>query len=421
VTGYWWFRPSHVALFFVLPLVVLAYLLPNSFYAQFRAYNTIDDQRFFLAVLAVVAFALAGWIGETTRPLSHLLPLPRLPEGSYRKLVSVLAFVSLSATALFLAPIVAHPDLVLNVLKGVPLAADTARAARGQVPGITSWENIFSVVLVLILVKPALTGRRRTETEWGLILVIVSLSALKAVVVGERLALVELIVPLMMLFCAQRRRWSLLWAMAPIIGVGGLYVFFVGTESLRSWADAYSSQYDSVWDFGLLRMFGYYMTAINNGAWVYQQQNSIFFPFVTGDWFWRLPIPGLAEQLAAMTGVSTDIDVLLAALNPEFNNASGIFGPLIDYGPVLGEFVWLILGYVSGSLYRQFMDRRWLGVILFPTWYVGVLELPRIFYWGTSHYFPPLVVSLIIVLSFLAFAPHRPRLRAVSIHHLREN
>jgi len=39
-------------------------------------------------------------------------------------------------------------------------------------------------------------------------------------------------------------------------------------------------------------------------------------------------------------------------------------------------------------------------LILFPTWYVGVLEVSRVLYWGDSRYLPPLVISLLVTLIF---------------------
>jgi hypothetical protein len=218
---------------------------------------------------------------------------------------------------------------------------------------------------------------------------------------SERLPLIELLVPVLLLTSALNRR-SVGWAFAPVAGAIGLYVLFMGTEYLRSWASFYSTRSGSLLEFAFNRLVGYYLTAINNGAYVYGQQPFSFFPLRTSMWLWRLPVPDLPEVLAAIGGLPSTPPALFdnELLNPEFTNSSGIFAPLSDYGPAFGIVVWVLLGHFSGRLYRSFAERRWLGLILFPTWYVGVLELSRLFYWGDQRYFPQLVVSLTVVFIF---------------------
>jgi hypothetical protein len=253
--------------------------------------------------------------------------------------------------------------------------------------------------VVLFMVKPILTGRPRRTSEKVALVFILGLTAFKVVVNSERLALIELLVPFAVLVCTQRRR-SLTIALAPLGGIAGMFVFFTGTEYLRSWVTYYAVKSDSLWGFAMERMFGYYVTAINNGAYIYNEANSYLFPIFTGEWFWHLPIPGLIQSLNRLVGVRSpnplELKEMLYGLNIEFNNTSGIFAPLIDYGPILGVAIWIALGYISGRLYRLFAEARPLGLLLFPTWFVGVLEIPRIFYWGDNRYFPSLTVTIAI-------------------------
>jgi hypothetical protein len=85
-----------------------------------------------------------------------------------------------------------------------------------------------------------------------------------------------------------------------------------------------------------------------------------------------------------------------AFVNPEFANTSGIFAPMHDFGLVLGLMVWFVLGLITGRLYRGFLGGKLFAMLLFPTWMTGVYEVPRLFYWGGSRYFPVLAVTPVV-------------------------
>ena len=393
MTTYWWYRPSRIALLFALPIAVFAYAASDRFYQDFGAYNTISAERFLLAWLAILGFAGASWIGEILD-----MPVPRRPRyvlsrSNYAILLYGTVLVATLATCILLFPFAQHPQIVLEILRDQEGAAYFARAVSDKITGITSQENLFNFALVLLMLKREITGRPRGKGDVALICFILGITAVKVVIYSERLALVEMIIPLVLLGGGQRRR-NLLWAVAPVAGVVGLYFFFLVTEYYRSWA-YYAHSGASIYDFALNRVIGYYMTAINNGAFIYSEGHSYYFPVFTANWLWHLPIPGLADFWQHLTGANTDLADLLSGLNIEYNNTSGVFAPLVDFGPLLGVLVWACIGFGSGRLYRRFREGEWIGLVLFPTWFVGVVEIPRVFYWGDGRYFPPLVASLL--------------------------
>ncbi|MEO8667390.1 MAG: hypothetical protein ABI399_02675, partial [Bauldia sp.] len=71
---------------------------------------------------------------------------------------------------------------------------------------------------------------------------------------------------------------------------------------------------------------------------------------------------------------------------------------ILDYGAALGVLVWFGLGLWMGHMGRAFRERRLWAAILYPVWYVGIVEILRIFYWGDARFKIPLIAGPLIVL-----------------------
>jgi len=80
----------------------------------------------------------------------------------------------------------------------------------------------------------------------------------------------------------------------------------------------------------------------------------------------------------------------------EFNNLSGLFVPLVDFGLAIGLMVMCVIGIVVGGFYRSYAQRQLAGLILYPTWYLGILEIIRLFYFGESRIVPVFLVAGIV-------------------------
>jgi hypothetical protein len=95
--------------------------------------------------------------------------------------------------------------------------------------------------------------------------------------------------------------------------------------------------------------------------------------------------------------------LLTNKLNPELNNPSGVFILEIDYGFAGGILAWGVFGAISGFLYRLFLRGSLSGLLLYPFFYVGLLESPLILYWVESRSLATWVLLFFIsLLSLLA-------------------
>ena len=257
-------------------------------------------------------------------------------------------------------------------------------------PGVSSFVNLGPLYVTLLFLQSTLTGTRLSRFDkavFGLFLVLVTA---RVFLWSERLALLEIFIPIAIIRIATMTRHRMLVAMLPLLGVLTLGVFFGLTEYFRSWAHSYSNSGLSFSEFVMTRFLGYYATAINNGALIFTTFDPLYVPYGTARWFFKFPLFPPPDADTGLFGRTQMVFWTLA--NPEFNNSSGIFAPINDFGVLGGIAILGVLGAITGRLFRGFISQHLFSMLLFPTWMTGVYELLRIFYWGDPRYFPILVV-----------------------------
>ncbi len=239
---------------------------------------------------------------------------------------------------------------------------------------------------------------------------------------SERLAVLELLIPAVVLTLrlCRSENWNIwrrfLTAAAPIAGPPLLFLFFSISEYSRSWSGFYSETQDSFLLFSFMRLTGYYATALNNGAASVEILHHYNIPFHSLDWFWRFPLVKAwmpYESIANSEPWNDYGNMLMKVANPEFNNPSGIFVVRLDYGYTGGLFAWFALGIISMLLYRSFVKGNLSGLLLYPFFFIGLLESPRILYWSLSRCFPTWAL-LFFVLLLALFTSQVVRRRPIS-------
>jgi hypothetical protein len=135
------------------------------------------------------------------------------------------------------------------------------------------------------------------------------------------------------------------------------------------------------------------LTALNNGALAFQHIDiNVGIPYFSLHWFWKLPI--LKEVLPKHCFPEFYSGLLAKFANPEFNNLSGFFGLIIDYG-ILSFLLWFFLGFVTRKIYSSYLNKSMEGMLFYPIILLSLTELPRIFYLTTSRVFPSIVMLLL--------------------------
>lgn len=397
---HWWARPDAFTLFFLTPLFLICASLPDRVFLTWKhSQNFMTPEAFAVAMAALCGFALAIRFSARfggARAISYGTGGDRLvATAGYRAAVYAVFAITLGAYIL--------------LLPGEIAGADLPRTERDRIAGVTSFVNVGPLYVTLLFLQHRLTGTPLSRFDKMVFTLFVPLVLARVFYSSERLAFLELLIPIVIVQFSRVGRHRVLMTLSPVLGVLGLAIFFGVTEYFRSWATYYSRTGVSLTEFVATRLLGYYATAINNGAVFFSNFEPDFAPVSTAKWL--ISMPGLSELKEDWTSERVEhVEMVYRVYgNPEFTNRSGIFAPMNDFGTLGGIATWIVLGVVTGRLFHGFVTHRILSTLLFPTWMTGVYEVLRVFYFGSTRYFPVLVLTPIVAGWLTTRSAFRPR------------
>lgn len=219
------------------------------------------------------------------------------------------------------------------------------------------------------------------------------ISILRAVVFSERLAVLEIIVPSLIIYSYYGKIFKNRYIkFAPILGIVFLLIVFGLFEYFRSW-DYYKTAYDgNLVSFTIDRVFGYYSISINTECIRINFLEPKFFLDHSLAWLWNLPF---FSSVKDWLWQPPQINILERWGNPEFNNPGGLLFAYNDLG-FLGLIVQFLFGRFIGIVYRGYCKKSFISSLWYSASYLCMLELPRYFFWGSPRAFFAIVAMFII-------------------------
>lgn len=410
----WWLHPRNVVIFLVIPLLIGAYLVPeNTYYALYGSQKHVD-----LNFVLIALIVYAGFIVGSSFAVS-LGTRPQWDEiiAYCRWIVWPLWAATLFGyTVWYSSALIAAggPGTLLDAVyvlifdPELENAEYLKRELFDTIPGITTLTQcgiLYATVETWLWLTRS-SPPRRCLMRFGLFATFV---IPRPILLAERQAIIEVAIPIIVILAAwlySRGLHRNLIRFAPLVlGVGVFGLFALG-EYFRSW-NYYRLRYNGAYfEFAIDRFLGYYTTAINNAAVTYYYEplqplrytltSLLNFPVVSevsGDLYEALAGEGYIETLALL-------DIYA---NPEFNNVALVGLLLNEFSVFLAPIAAFLLGLLATSLYNGFLKGRLIGALLYPSWFVGLLDISRIYYWSNQRYFPVLAFLVVSLIAFRIF------------------
>ena len=409
-TGIWWLHPASAFATAGVGVGISAYIISEPTYrAYWRTPKFFDGDALCMTLFCVAVFVLGSFCGARLLPPRRIGGNGGPSEVLLPNMLSVLFRLSFWLCVLgylLWAALAIQRGITLSVITGVLTGEkgamyDARFTYLATVGGVTTLTQFGSAVMVLAARIGRGGGWSNVRTKMAIVL---GLAVVRALLNSERFAIIELVVPFTVASLALRyfgtedtsRRVRAVLSLAPLLGIIGLFFTFTGFEYFRSWTNYYAGRDLNLWEFGAMRLLGYYVTSFNNGAYFLQRLEPLAAPYFTLHFLWGFPLSGPIIKRLFPNPLLDSSDkwfyfpFLESEANVEFNNADGMLFPLMDYGAAGGLIYWLVIGAICGLVYELFRRKESLGLFLYPMIYLGLMELPLALYWGEGRAFPSL-------------------------------
>lgn len=410
--GVWWLSPVGAVLLVVPASLLGAWLISDARYrSEWTTPKVLTGAFTVVMLLGLVALVLGASWGQLRNSRVRRGRWPVLSTadratlhraGTWTFRATMAGYAAMGA--LGLARGVSPVRLVLALVTFS--TSDSLKAAFSPVAGLTTFTQVG---IAHVVVAGLLLHRRATAAADRLVrrrlIVVLVLGALRAFLLSERLAVLELLVPLLAiagLRLSVHRRGAArrLVRLAPVVLLPVLLAVFGAFEYARSWQFYKAHGGSSFTDFVVIRFAGYYATAYNNAA--IADAHATFpgrLPYWVVEWFWTAPVVSQLHLYERFSGGSATDGFAIAVQqygNPEFNNPGGLGVPFVDLGVLGGLLFLLALGVLAGRCWASALAGHPFGMLLYPVLLTGLFELPRYLYLCQGRVLPALVVLALI-------------------------
>jgi hypothetical protein len=403
----WWVAPPVLALVLWLSLTfAVAGLDPATFRVYWKTPKFVTDEFTRLFLSCAVAFALASFtMTQVLRSGSHRRARGTwLLQPGFRTVIFRLFLLGVFITVVFAMIRVGGPATFLSqavsVLSGGGGSA-AMREAFAPVSGLTSLTQLGLLIAMVETIqlkwRPGAVDRRTSRRR---LIAVVVFGVVRSLLASERLAMVEILLPMFIVWARAHRlrsaRQAILVSLAPLLGVVTLVFAFAGTEYFRSYQSYKDRIDDSLMEFSRNRLLGYYATALNNSA-MHMEHDTPKAPFalaLEGVLNW----PGVRSTLQIGDPRRVDAKTLLEQYaNPEFTNKAPPGLLSLEGGPIYVVGFVAAFGAIAGAAYAGYRFGSVGGSVWFGLVFTSIVEFPRIWYLTSAR------LSMVMLVCFIGW------------------
>jgi hypothetical protein len=396
-----------VAALYIPILCIFLVASPQLFQREFQSakHLTATAVAFYAASLVLFALGAAAGRGrELRRPLRAAFEhAGDDPDYATRRIAPFLRGLFVLAITAYLgwfaigAARAGSPIELVKIWLSNPFYVKTVLLRT--IPGLTTLTQV-AVAAVPLALAFGLLGRRSALRP--LAFTLVALAAARTLIFSERLAVLELVVPVAYLLLESRKvetPKAVLWGIGLAFAV---LAIFSATELRRTYVYTHDFSTTHV----AARFFGYYVTSINNGSVVIDRYPGATPVANTGQMLWQFPgIASVRAENAPLVGTfGLGYSDLFHRDPPTFwghvfaaEDLSQEYNVFSTPGYLAADFGWLalpvlfLLGLYSGTLFTRAKSSAFHRA-LYAVWLIGLLEFMRIMYFFDTRLLPAYLV-----------------------------
>lgn len=346
---------------------------------------------YFLLIATVAAIAVPS---STTALASVRLDAHQ--QAWLDRSVRALTLVTVSSYGVWFAAAASRGLRFTSILALLESAPDAMYELRTEylstIGGVTTWMQVGALAVPLAILRSR-AGIRRARSIVSTLLLF---SLLRALLNSERLAVIEILISALLALLMLRPAVPVLLRRKIVVAtlVAGSWVALLLTfgafEYFRSWSNYRASGGTGFWVYVSRLLLGYYATALNNAAFDITLLNGRSAPGILFDGNFYTWIFGASPIARAQYDYGLTI----------YTNRSGLLGPSAAFGFLGGGVVLLAMAVLVSVLARRTRAGSPVALAMYCGSAVGLLEVVRLFYFGTSRFLPVLLAGIVLAITW---------------------
>jgi hypothetical protein len=400
----WWVHPGWALLLLTGSMAAVSILLPDSIYETWSVRKFLNpDLSLILAVGILAAFlGIMLSAGTVSRSGSASIELSSKQVIFLRRAYLTMFLLALLSYSIWISSAAGQGVRITDlaaVINRDPGAISSLKDSSHPIGGLTTMTQLAPVVVVLghVLRKIGASKGRAAA-------LLVVLAAIRTIFYAERLALIEVLIPLLLvaaLTVGPKSSWRRLSRTAPLIVAPLIWAVFAISEYTRSWIFYQQTTDLPFTEWVSARLAGYYVTSFNNSAILsigYEGAHAS--PYFVFPAFWNAPG---APPHGGIYGLAPDdwwTSMLMTEGNEEFTNPGSFLVTYAELGIWGMMAFWLIVGLILGGLFASMTRGSLPALIGSCAMFVGILELPRFIYWTQGRATPILLALVVVALCY---------------------
>lgn len=408
-----WVSPVYIFLFLSISIGVGASIIPDDFFQLFwGTQKNFRSNHLYMVFAVATAFVLGSWLAKLIFHQKNIgivnLPIPSQkyidPFIYISILFSVIGYFVWIMSAMYSG---LSLSLITSSLYDPSQLVFLKTYFRNTIPGVTTLTQLAPAALLLVTYMANFYGFQKYKKYFILLLILIFI---RVFIVSERLAIVEFLLPSLILYIRfylhnnQNKPIPRILKYAPLIGFMCIFSLFSLTEFFRSYSNQFLSSLGlgdvGFFLYSIILFFGYYIVALNTSASMVDYSD-LPFPYYTLVWFWKLPILSELLSYEEIFNFNPNIEYGTILFNYNFtglNNPGGLFLPIVDWGFGFGLLWWFLIGFSASLMYRSYLRLKFSGLLLYPFFFIGLLEFPRYLFWTDGRAFPAFFLLFCIII-----------------------
>lgn len=390
--------------------LIWAFYKPLFSYEKYLSLTAILNYSLFFILILTAAFVVEK-INLSPKKVISLEQLQREKAG-YSQVVfreaMILAMIAMAAQLLWIARMIAlkgaGPLFELVVLNHDFETFKLTVVNKTTMSGVTTLTQLGILASGMYALYVFGLKQKGRLLIW---LFILFPGVLRGMFFSERLALMEVVIPiLVMAVLFQRIRLTITKIM---IGTLSFVIFFSVAEGLRSYtyyAKTGVAQ-GGIYSYGFSRFADYISSSVNHSMAMVDLANRVVgFPQLLFSSILSVVDRGANSSIGAMLGSKEGAQAYLNVKNslysaPDYTNM-GFFGSIFQDAGYLYIFYAIFYGTIIGLAYKGLKNYQFSWIVVYPIIFISVLESYRIPYLFDVRAFYPLLYMMIryLVLSY---------------------